>query len=178
MTKKLSEYLDLSIELVVAHDKNYVIGRNGKLPWHLPEDLKRFKALTEGHAVVMGRNTYESLPENGLPHRQIYMVGTRKVKEDLERVVVVPSVLEAVRQAILHRYKKLFIVGGIGVYEEALKAGIVDVIHKTFVDTEVTETGGITAFDTFKAYLNPEAWLVESFEHFDGFSTTVLRSRW
>lgn len=50
------------VSIVVAHARNGVIGRDGGLPWHLPSDLRRFRELTSGHAVVMGRRTYESLP--------------------------------------------------------------------------------------------------------------------
>ena len=55
------------IACVVAHSRNRVIGRDGDLPWHLPADLRRFRELTSGHAVVMGRRTYESLPDRFRP---------------------------------------------------------------------------------------------------------------
>ena len=60
------------IACVVAHSRNRVIGRDGDLPWHLPADLRRFRELTSGHAVVMGRRTYESLPDRfrPLPNRR------------------------------------------------------------------------------------------------------------
>ena len=51
----------LKVEMIVAVATNGVIGKNGKMPWHLPTDLKRFKQITMGHAVVMGRKTYESI---------------------------------------------------------------------------------------------------------------------
>ena len=60
------------VALVVAHSANRVIGRDGGMPWHLPGDLRRFRELTTGHAVVMGRRTYESLPDafRPLPNRR------------------------------------------------------------------------------------------------------------
>src|SRR5947199_10721765 len=63
------------ITLVIARSRNGVIGRNGKLPWHLPADLKRFKALTMGSAMVMGRRTFDSLP--GLLPGRRHIVLTR-----------------------------------------------------------------------------------------------------
>src|SRR5206468_10570078 len=63
------------ITLVIARARNGVIGRNGKLPWHLPADLKRFKALTMGSAMVMGRRTFDSLP--GLLPGRRHIVLTR-----------------------------------------------------------------------------------------------------
>ncbi len=58
-----------SLHLIVAHDRNRLIGRDGDLPWRLPNDLKRFKALTLGQTVLMGRKTWESLPRRPLPGR-------------------------------------------------------------------------------------------------------------
>ena len=67
------------IACVVAHARNRVIGRDGDLPWHLPADLRRFRELTSGHAVVMGRRTYESLPERfrPLPNRRNLVLSAR-----------------------------------------------------------------------------------------------------
>ena len=82
------------VSLVVAHSANRVIGRDGGMPWHLPGDLKRFRELTTGHAVVMGRRTYESLPDafRPLPNRRNvvlsgdpeYRAGGAEVVADLE----------------------------------------------------------------------------------------------
>jgi dihydrofolate reductase len=62
------------VVLIVAAAANGVIGRGGAIPWRLPEDLRRFKALTLGHAVVMGRKTWDSLPKKPLPGRQNFVV--------------------------------------------------------------------------------------------------------
>lgn len=70
------------IQLVVARARNGVIGRDGKLPWHLPEDLKRFKRLTLGTAMVMGRKTFDSLP--GLLPKRRHIVITRDRKWQAE----------------------------------------------------------------------------------------------
>ena len=66
------------IVLVVAIADNGVIGSNGAIPWHIPEDLKRFKALTMGHTIVMGRKTWDSLPRKPLPGR-VNVVVTRQL---------------------------------------------------------------------------------------------------
>src|SRR5437764_15415023 len=70
--KKMSE-----IVLVVAIADNGVIGKDGGIPWHIPEDMKRFKALTLGHTIVMGRKTWDSLPRKPLPGR-VNVVVTRQ----------------------------------------------------------------------------------------------------
>jgi dihydrofolate reductase len=85
------------ITLVVARAQNGVIGREGKLPWHLPADLKRFKALTMGSVMVMGRRTFESLP--GLLPGRRHIVLTRDRTWDAEGAEVAYDVDEALRLA-------------------------------------------------------------------------------
>ena len=85
------------ITLVVARAQNGVIGRDGKLPWHLPADLKRFKALTMGTAMVMGRKTFESLP-GLLPHRR-HIVLTRDSRWRAEGAQIAHDVEQAVQLA-------------------------------------------------------------------------------
>jgi dihydrofolate reductase len=86
-----------SITLVVARAQNGVIGRNGTLPWHLPADLKRFKALTMGSAMVMGRKTFESLP--GLLPGRRHIVVTRNRNWSAKGVEVAHDPEEALRLA-------------------------------------------------------------------------------
>lgn len=81
------------IQLVVARARNGVIGRDGKLPWHLPEDLKRFKRLTLGTAMVMGRKTFDSLP--GLLPKRRHIVITRDRKWQAEGAEIAHSLPEA-----------------------------------------------------------------------------------
>ena len=83
------------ISLIVARAQNGVIGRDGKLPWHIPADLKRFKALTMGHAMIMGRKTFESLP--GLLPGRRHIVLTRDRGWNAEGAEVVHTVDEALR---------------------------------------------------------------------------------
>src|SRR3954469_1996402 len=85
------------ISLVVARARNGVIGRDGKLPWHLPADLKRFKLLTMGSAMVMGRKTFESLP-GVLPGRR-HIVLTRDPEWHAEGAEIAHDVDEALRLA-------------------------------------------------------------------------------
>jgi dihydrofolate reductase len=102
------------VALVVAYSANRVIGRDGGLPWHLPGDLKRFKALTTGHAVVMGRRTYESLPAafRPLPNRR-NVVLTSDPAYRAEGAEVVGD-LEAALAG------DCFVIGGGDVYAQAL----------------------------------------------------------
>jgi len=85
------------ITLIVARAQNGVIGREGKLPWHLPADLKRFKALTMGTVMVMGRKTFDSLP--GLLPGRRHIVLTRDPEWNAEGAEVARDVDEALRLA-------------------------------------------------------------------------------
>jgi dihydrofolate reductase len=99
------------ITLVVARAQNGVIGRDGKLPWHLPADLKRFKALTMGSAMVMGRKTFESLP--GLLPGRRHIVLTRDRAWQAEGVEVAHDVEEALR---LVDGEPMSVIGGADIF--------------------------------------------------------------
>ena len=111
----------MRITLIAAVAGNGVIGRDGGLPWHLPADLKRFKAVTRGHQVVMGRRTFESLP-GPLPKRRNIVV-TRQADYAAEGVDIVHSLDEAIAMAersAADPEETLFILGGAVLYESAL----------------------------------------------------------
>ena len=100
------------ITLVVARAQNGVIGREGKLPWHLPADLKRFKALTMGSVMVMGRRTFESLP--GLLSGRRHIVLTRDRAWRAQGAEVAHDVDEALRLA---GYEPVSVIGGAEMFE-------------------------------------------------------------
>jgi dihydrofolate reductase len=100
------------ITLVVARARNGVIGRGGKLPWHLPADLKRFKALTMGSAMVMGRKTFESLP--GLLPGRRHIVLTRDESWTAEGAEVAHDVSGALRLA---ENELISVIGGADIFE-------------------------------------------------------------
>lgn len=126
------------LSLVVAAAENGVIGREGDLPWRLPADLGRFKRLTTGHPIVMGRKTYESIGRP-LPGR-VSIVLTRDAAWTAgnEAVVVVTSLdraIEAALQAEGVSTDEAFVIGGGEVYRLALSHA--DRVHRTRVHTEV-----------------------------------------
>jgi len=102
--------------LVVAMAANRIIGRNNALPWHLPADLKRFKALTLGHPVVMGRKTHESIGRP-LPGRRNLVI-TRNRDYRAAGCEIVHSLDEAI--AACRGAKEIFIIGGAELYRESL----------------------------------------------------------
>ena len=116
--------------LVCALDRNYAIGRDGALPWHLPDDLRRFKALTLGHPMLMGRKTAEALGR-ALPGRQ-NLVLTRSGRVPFEGMQAVASIVEA---RALAGAQPLMVIGGGEVF--ALTLPLATRMHLTLVDTVV-----------------------------------------
>jgi dihydrofolate reductase len=123
----------VTVTLVAAIARNGVIGADGGIPWHLPDDQRRFKELTIGHVLVMGRVTYESIGRP-LPGRTTVVV-TRSagVGAGDDGVLVAPSVAEALALAATVD-EEVFVVGGTRVYEEALP--FADRLELTWVDAE------------------------------------------
>ncbi|MFT3667473.1 MAG: dihydrofolate reductase [Pseudoxanthomonas sp.] len=134
----------MRISLVVALDRHRAIGRDNDLPWRLPDDLKRFKALTLGKPVLMGRKTAESLGR-ALPGR-LNLVLTRRGTVPFEGMQAVASVDEAIAIAEAQGADELCVIGGGEVY--ALTLDRADVLHLTEVDTEVEDAHAFfPAFD-------------------------------
>ena len=86
------------IKILVAFDENRVIGKNNELIWHLPADLKRFKALTTGHVIIMGRKTYDSIGKP-LPNRTTIVI-SRTPGLQIEGVICTTSIEEAILKAL------------------------------------------------------------------------------
>jgi dihydrofolate reductase len=106
-----------SLSLIVAVSSNGVIGVNNTLPWHLSEDLKRFRALTTGHHIIMGRKTYESL-NRLLPDRTTVIV-TRNKGYEVPGAIITHSLEEAITHC--EHDAEAFLIGGAELYVEGLK---------------------------------------------------------
>jgi dihydrofolate reductase len=122
------------IAIIVAIDKNNAIGKGNNLLYHLPNDLKRFKALTTGNTVIMGRNTFESLPKGALPNR-------RNIVLSRQTDVIFPGAehFVSLEEALNHcsANEKVFIIGGASVYRDALP--IADELLLTKIDDAAAE---------------------------------------
>ena len=105
------------ITLVVAAAENGVIGQDGGIPWRIPDDLKRFKALTMGCPIVMGRKTWDSLPKKPLPGRTNIVV-TRQAGWTAEGAVTAHSLEDAITRA--GDAEEIFVIGGAEIYAAAL----------------------------------------------------------
>jgi dihydrofolate reductase len=118
------------IVLVLAVAQNGIIGKKGAIPWHISDDMKRFKALTLGHTVVMGRKTWDSLPKKPLPGR-INVVVTRQQDWQAEGAVVAHSL----GQATAGTSGTVMVIGGAEIYERALPLATrieLTEVHKDF----------------------------------------------
>ena len=103
----------MEIHLIWAQDKNQGIGVNGKLPWHIAEDLKNFKKITSNSIVVMGRKTWESLPIKPLPNRRNIVLSSSK-QNKIETFRSYQSCLNKLKH---ENVNKIFIIGGRSIYK-------------------------------------------------------------
>ena len=143
------------ISMIAAIGWQNAIGKNGALPWHIPEDLRYFKAMTLGKPVVMGRKTYESIGKP-LPNRRNIVV-TRNADWMADGVETAPSLEAAL--GLLRGTPEVMVIGGGALYNAALPAA--DRLYLTDVDQVVADA------DAFFPTINPEAWAETSRTHLD-----------
>ncbi|MFZ9297746.1 MAG: dihydrofolate reductase [Hylemonella sp.] len=141
----------MKLNLIFAQAANGVIGKDGTMPWHLPEDLAHFKRLTQGWPVIMGRKTWDSLPPRfrPLPGR-VNVVVTRQPDWQAEGAIAVHSLSAALASCAGHA--QAWVIGGAQIYAQALP----------MADTvEITEIEASFDGDTFAPALGPQ-WQVSS----------------
>ncbi len=138
----------MQIILIVAKAKNNVIGKDNQLIWKLSSDLKRFKTLTSGHYILMGRKTFESLGKP-LPNRTHLIISRNSDCQAPEGHYAFPSVEDAFIFCNKTGVEQLFIIGGGQIYKETIN--LCDVLEITEVESEPNG-------DTFFPGLNPKIW--------------------
>lgn len=137
------------VQLIAAVSENNAIGLDNGLLWHLPDDFKRFKALTSGHYIIMGRKTFESFPKP-LPNRT-HVVITRQKNYQKEGCVVVHSLDEAL--AKVPKGEDVFVIGGGEIYQQSM--AVADVVDVTRVHTVIEKA------DTFFPEIDLDDWELE-----------------
>ncbi len=140
------------IRLIVAIERKGAIGRGGDLLFHIREDLRRFKTMTMGNTLVMGRRTFESLPNGALPGRR-NIVLTSNPEYTAPGIETAPDINTALRMAS-QGPGDTFIIGGSTVYRAALPYA--DMLHLTVIDDEVPDA------DTFFPILDLDSYTVAS----------------
>lgn len=126
----------MNFAIIAAMDQNRGIGKNNALPWRLSADLRRFKEITEGGTVIMGRKTWESLPEAFRPLKNRLNIVVSRGEVDLpEGVLLAHSLDESLALAQEHAaQKKAFVIGGATLYAEAIRHPACNELHLTFLD--------------------------------------------
>lgn len=124
----------MTLSAIVAVDRKHAIGKDNKLPWHMPEDLKFFKRTTMGKPVLMGRKTFESLGKP-LPGRLNIVLSTRQDLELPEGVKLCDTLHDGISEMEQAGAEEGFIIGGGQIFTEALP--LLDRVYITHVDTEV-----------------------------------------
>ena len=120
------------LSIIVAKAKNNVIGKDNQLIWHLPDDLKRFKKLTTGHTIIMGRKTFESLGRVLPERKHVILSRNKEFKIDDENVEVINDISE-VKQYIDSK-EECFVIGGAMIYQ--LLMPVCDIMYITEIDKE------------------------------------------
>ena len=152
------------ITIIAAVAANRAIGFENKLLYWLPNDLKRFKALTTGHTIIMGRRTFESLPKGALPNRRNVVLS--RTATEFEGCDCYPSLQEALAHCA--KDEDIYIIGGASVYEQALA------IADRLCLTEIHDTPADA--DAFFPEIDRSQWTEIKKEKHTGFSFITYRS--
>lgn len=140
------------VSIIVAINKNNGIGMENKLLYWLPNDLKRFKSLTTGHTIIMGRKTFESLPKGALPNRRNVVLSRQDITfEGAERYASLEEALKSCKNE-----EEIFILGGASLYNEAIK--IADTLYITEIEDSEKEA------DAFFPNIDLNVWKEKSRE--------------
>lgn len=134
------------ISIIVAIAENNAIGFENKLIYWLPNDLKRFKQLTTGNTIIMGRRTFESLPKGALPNRRNIVLSRNASPEDFPGADLYPNL----QAALASCEGDVYIIGGASVYKEAL--AVADRLCLTYIHDTPAQA------DTFFPEINAEEW--------------------
>ncbi len=164
------------VSIIVACDSNFVIGVNGTLPWRVPDDLKMFRERTMGCPIIMGRNTWNSIPKKPLDGRANIVIShslwARATDPDTGPFYFssLSSALTAVKcgeELATYRDKEVFIIGGAKIYKTALELGVVDRIFMSKIDQNYKG-------DVYFPALGAE-WQVTQTEYKSGFNLHILK---
>ena len=137
------------ISIIAAIAENGAIGANNDLLWRLPNDMKRFKELTTGHTIIMGRKTFESLPKGALPNRTNVVI-TRNYGASFENCETFNDLNAAIEK---HKgEKEIFIIGGASIYEQAMI--FADKLYITHVHHSFNNA------DTFFPEIDNSEWII------------------
>ena len=143
------------ISIIAAIAENRAIGINNDLPWKLPNDMKRFRELTTGHTVIMGRKTFESLPNGALPNRTNIVV-TRNNTVTFENCILFDNLQDAIKKH--NTQEEIFVIGGASIYDQVIN--LADKLYITLVRHSFENA------NTFFPEINKNEWIMTEQESF------------
>lgn len=142
------------LSLIYARSENRCIGKDGRIPWRLPDEFKHFKSTTMGKPIIMGRKTYED-HDSALPGRLNIVVTRNADYRPAEGVVVCGSLEDAIERGQAES-EEVFVIGGVGLFEQALP--LADRVYETVVHTSIDG-------DTFLPDFDFTAWAQTALQH-------------
>ncbi len=151
------------ISIIVAASQNNAIGKNNQLLWHISQDLKRFKQLTTGKTIIMGRKTFESLPNGALPNRKNIVV-TRNPQFNAPNTLSVNSLEQAFQ--VCNAQEECFVIGGGDIYQQAMLYANKIYLTRIYAHFEA---------DTFFPQIDPLQWQITKQENFEILNTNFLK---
>ncbi len=143
--------MTVKTSIIVAMAKNHCIGKNNQMPWHISDDLKRFKALTTGHPVIMGRKTFESILGylgKPLPNRENIIISQSGFRTD-HNAMVFADISSAIKYGKSIASDEIFIIGGAQIYAQSIQ--YVDKLHITKIHKSIDG-------DAFFPKFNEDEW--------------------
>jgi len=162
----------MMISIIAAIGKNRELGKNNKIPWHVPEDFRRVKTVTSGHPIIMGRKTWDSLPLKPLPNRTNIIITRDKTFNPHKNHHKFSNcknceglgcgVVYSLDQAVELAKKKpgsseIFVIGGGQIYEQAIEKGLVDKLYLTIVDGNFDADTFFPDYSEFKKVVREES---------------------
>lgn len=154
--------------IIVAIGKNNEIGKNNKLLWHIPEDLKKFKEITLGKTVVMGRNTFKSIGKI-LPNRNNIVLSKNLQNINNKKNLEICDDFFKIIKKYKNSVEEVFIIGGAQIYKKALELGIVEKLYISHIDFSDDEA------DTYFPEIDYNLWKKVEEERYAGWKFCVYK---
>lgn len=154
--------------IIVAIGKNNEIGKNNKLLWYIPEDLKKFKEITQGKTVVMGRNTFKSIGKI-LPNRNNIVLSKNLQNINNKKNLEICDDFSKIIKKYKNSVEEVFIIGGAQVYKKALELGIVEKLYISHIDFSDDEA------DTYFPEIDYNLWKKVEEEKYSGWKFCIYK---
>ena len=154
--------------IIVVIGNNNEIGKNNKLLWHIPEDLKKFKEITQGKTVVMGRNTFKSIGKT-LPNRNNIVLSKNLQNINDKKNLEICNDFSKIIKKYKNSVEEVFIIGGAQVYKKALELGIVEKLYISHIDFSDDEA------DTYFPEIDYNLWKKVEEEKYSGWKFCIYK---